>query len=164
DDFVDYEGLVATLSAAGNSSQDSPLRRLGQIMVAASNRSEPLSLTNGGAPNGAALPPVTELAQSASQAPVPSSRPGAGNPERPEPATPESHEVVLPILGDVLRHYQLHREPLFAGLKPADPDAEALLRARRCGGRVLEPADQAWLNRHLVETAFRQATGRPCFR
>jgi hypothetical protein len=63
-----------------------------------------------------------------------------------------------------LRHYQFHREPLFAGLKPVDPDAEALLYASRKGRRVLEASDQAWLNRHLLEAAFRQATGRPCFR
>ena len=71
---------------------------------------------------------------------------------------------MLPILWDVLRHYQLQREPLFAGLKPEDPDAEALVHASRSGGRVLEASDQAWLNRHLLEAAFRQATGHPCFR
>ena len=58
----------------------------------------------------------------------------------------------------------MHREPLFAGLRPADPEATALLQASRAVGRVLEAGDQAWLNRHLLEAAFRQATGHPCFR
>ena len=58
----------------------------------------------------------------------------------------------------------MHREPLFAGLRPADPEATALLQASRSVGRVLEAGDQAWLNRHLLEAAFRQATGNPCFR
>ena len=31
-------------------------------------------------------------------------------------------------------------------------------------GRVLDTGDQLWLNRHLLEAAFRQATGLPCFR
>ena len=63
-----------------------------------------------------------------------------------------------------MRHYQLQREPLFAGLKPEDPEAAALVHASRSGGRVLDAGDQAWLNRHLLEAAFRQATGHPCFR
>ena len=63
-----------------------------------------------------------------------------------------------------MRHYQFHREPLFATLKPVDPDAEALLHASRLSGRALDPGDQLWLNRHLLEAAFRQATGHPCFR
>ena len=63
-----------------------------------------------------------------------------------------------------MRHYPFHREPLFAGLRPVDPDAEALLRASRPGGRVLDGGDQLWLNRHLLEAAFRQATGQACFR
>ena len=72
--------------------------------------------------------------------------------------------VALSGLWDVLRHHQLHREPLFAGLKPVDPDAVILLQACRHGGRVLDVGDQVWLNRHLLEAAFRQATGQACFR
>jgi hypothetical protein len=83
---------------------------------------------------------------------------------KPEIGNGDSQDVVLSILWDILRHYQLHREPLFARLKPADPDAEGLLHASRRGNRVLETGDQAWLNRHLLEAAFRQATGHPCFR
>jgi hypothetical protein len=74
----------------------------------------------------------------------------------------DGEELLVSDLWDLLRHYQFHREPVFAGLHPADPDADSLLHASR-HGRELDPADQLWLNRHLLETAFRQAMGHPCF-
>jgi hypothetical protein len=63
-----------------------------------------------------------------------------------------------------MRHYQFQLDPLFVGLKPEDPDAAALLRESRIDGRVLDQVDQLWLNRHLLEAAFRQAIGHECFR
>ena len=152
DDFVDFQAVVETLCAAGKSSEETPFRRLGQIMVAACSRPDLLSLTGVEQSGGAGLQPISGPGQLGSQTPLPSSKPEVGN--------GDGQEIVLPILWDVLRHYQLQREPLFAGLKPEDPDAEALLHASRSGGRVLEACDQAWLNRHLLEAAFRQATGR----
>ena len=156
DDFVDFQAVVETLCAAGKSSEETPFRRLGQIMVAACSRPDLLSLTSAEQSGGAGLQPISGPGQVGSQTPLPSSKPEVGN--------GDGQEIVLPILWDVLRHYQLQREPLFAGLKPEDPEAEALVHASRSGGRVLEASDQAWLNRHLLETAFRQATGHPCFR
>src|SRR5262249_44341524 len=41
---------------------------------------------------------------------------------------------------------------------------DALLCASRLGSQALGAGDQFWLNRHLLEAAFRQATGRACFR
>jgi hypothetical protein len=82
----------------------------------------------------------------------------------PEIVKGDSQDVVLSILSEVLRQYPLQREPLFAGLNPVDPDAAAMLHASRPRDRVLETCDQAWLNRHLLEAAFRQAAGHPCFR
>jgi predicted acylesterase/phospholipase RssA len=155
-DFLDFPAVVETLGAAGKSSEETPLRRLGQIMVAACSRPDLLSLTDGGRSVGPGLQPLTGPAQVGSQTPLP--------PSQSEGGKGDSQEVVLPILWDVLRHYQLHRELLFAGLKLADPDAQALLHASRAGSRLLETCDQAWLNRHLLEAAFRQATGHPCFR
>src|SRR5262249_36806481 len=76
----------------------------------------------------------------------------------------DGDELVVSGLWDLLRHYQLHREPLFAGLKLEDPDAESLLHASCHGRRRLDPGDQLWLNRHLLEAAFRQATSHACFR
>jgi hypothetical protein len=63
-----------------------------------------------------------------------------------------------------MRHYQFRLDPLFAGLKPSDREAQVLLQASRLGGQALSEGDQLWLNRHLLEAAFRKATGRPCFR
>jgi hypothetical protein len=76
----------------------------------------------------------------------------------------DHEELLVSRLWDLLRHYPFHREPLFAGLKPVDPDAETLLHASLLGGRDLNPDDQLWLNRHLLEAAFRQVTGHACFR
>jgi hypothetical protein len=64
----------------------------------------------------------------------------------------------------LLCHRQLQREPLFAALKPTDPDAEALLRASLSAERALDRSEQLWLNRHLLDAAFRHACGRACFR
>ena len=67
-------------------------------------------------------------------------------------------------LWEVLSHHPLQREPLFASLKPNDSEADALLQATRYGGQTLERGDQLWLNRHLLETAVKHATGHACFR
>jgi predicted acylesterase/phospholipase RssA len=156
DDFFDFPAVVETLCAAGKSSEDAPLRRLGQIIVAACSRPDLLSLTEGGRPGGAGLPPLEGPGQVGSPPPLPSSRPETSN--------GHGQEALLPVLGKVLCQHPLHREPLFAGLRPSEPEATALLQASRAVGRVLEAGDQAWLNRHLLDAAFRQATGNPCFR
>ena len=106
-------------------------------------------------------------ARRAGRGPRPSPGPGRSRscPDRLTHRVPATAtRVVLSVLWDLMRHYPFHREPLFAGLRPVDPDAEALLRASRQGGRVLDGGDQLWLNRHLLEAAFRQATGQACFR
>jgi predicted acylesterase/phospholipase RssA len=156
DDFFDFRAVVETLCAAGKSGEESPFRRLGQIMVAACSRPDLLSLTSVERSDGAGLLPISGPAQVGSQTQVPSSKPEVGN--------GATQEIVLPILCDALHHSQLQREPLFAGQKLVDPDANALLHASRSGGRVLDASDQVWLNRHLLEAAFRQSTGYPCFR
>src|SRR5262249_19727294 len=38
------------------------------------------------------------------------------------------------------------------------------LRTSRSGSRILDMTERFWLNRHVLEAAFRQATGHPCFR
>src|SRR5262249_36250646 len=141
--------------AASKSSEETPLRRLAQMLVAACRRPHLLSLAPAGASGGAGPQPADGpgLAESLSLA-APS--PGAGGGDG-EPA-------VLCVVEDLLRNHQLHREPLFAGLKPSDPDAEAFLRASRLGGQGLDAGDQLWLNRHLLDAAFRQATGQACLR
>jgi len=63
-----------------------------------------------------------------------------------------------------MRHYQFYLDPLFARLKPVDPAAEELLRAINVEGLVPSANDQLWLNRHLLEAAYRETTGHTCFR
>jgi predicted acylesterase/phospholipase RssA len=139
DDFFDLRGVVEALRNALVSSEESLLRPIVQVLAAAHARPDPLMLPS---------------LEAASKVLLPQSSTGLVDGE----------ELVVSTLRDVLRHYQFQREPLFAGLTPADPEAEALLDATRGGERVLDTADQLWLNRHLLEAAFRQATGRACFR
>ena len=49
DDFLDFQAVVETLCEAGKSSEETPFRRLGQIMVAACSRPDLLSLHQRGA-------------------------------------------------------------------------------------------------------------------
>jgi predicted acylesterase/phospholipase RssA len=139
DDFVDFAEAVTALRQASKSSEETPLRRLAQLLVAGGRRPDPLLL--------------------------PSAAPAVADPSRPlSEGNGDREELVVSGLWDLLRHYQFHREPLFAALKPVDEDAGSLLHASFQGRRVLEPGDQLWLNRHLLESAFRQATGHACFR
>jgi predicted acylesterase/phospholipase RssA len=145
DDFVDFPATVEALLAASKSPDETPLRRLAQILVMACRQPDSLLLPGGAAPNG----------------------PAAGPPQLPAAARggiTDNEEVILTGLWYVLRHYQFRLDPHFAGLAPLDPAAEALLRASHLDGQTVAAGDQLWLNRHLIEAAFRQATGHPCFR
>lgn len=116
EDFFDLPVLLRALREAGNSSTETPLRRLAQIL---------------------------------SEAGV-----GAG----------ESEERVLTGLWGAVCDHQLQREPLFAGLALPDDEAASFLDARRHSGGGLDRIDQRWLNRHLLDAAFRLSTGRACLR
>ena len=76
----------------------------------------------------------------------------------------ESFDQLLDGLWDVMNHENLAREPAFAGLSPPDPDAALLLDAAQREDGEIEAGEQLWLNRQLVDAAFRQATGQSCFR
>jgi len=156
DDFVDFPAVVEALRQASISSEETPFRRLGQIMVAASSRPVPLVLTGGRRSEEAGLQTIAVTGQLASQTQFSTPQPETGD--------AGTREGVLSILSDVLCQYQLHREPIFARLNNMDPETETLFHGVRHGNRALETCDQAWLNRHLLEAAFRQATGHPCFR
>jgi predicted acylesterase/phospholipase RssA len=150
DDFVDFPAAVEALTAAVRSPEETALRRLAHILAGACRQPGALPPPNGTGSRGA--PPAAVATDTAASVPQLATAPAAG--------MGDSEEALLSGLGNVMRHYPFGLEPLFAGLKVADPHAETLLRGRRTPG----PADQVWLNRHLVEAAFRQATGRPCFR
>jgi predicted acylesterase/phospholipase RssA len=155
DDFFDFGAVVEALREASKSSEETPLRRLAQLIVTACSRPDLLLLTHAGTPGGPGVQPVAGPGRAGS---LPHPRPSSGADNG------DGDGVVVSILWDLLRQYHFQREPLFAGLKPLNPEAEALLHASRPGGRVLDAGDQLWLNRHLLEAAFRQATGHPCFR
>src|SRR5262249_32821974 len=76
----------------------------------------------------------------------------------------DGEQALVTGLADLLRSHQLHLETPFLSLAALNPDVELLMHATVVGGRGLDSGDQLWLNRHLVEIAVRQATGRPCFR
>jgi predicted acylesterase/phospholipase RssA len=155
DDFIDFQATVTALAAAGKSPEETPLRRLAHILVLACRQPELLAAPGQAAPNETGPPPAGAAAQPGSLAPLLTTPPGSW--------VADAEDVLLANLENVLRHYQFRLDPLFAGLKPPDPEAEAVLRTSRLTGQALSAGDQAWLNRHLVEAAFRQATGRPCF-
>lgn len=86
------------------------------------------------------------------------SRPGASV------SSSNSGDRLLEGLRDVMNHENLAREPEFATLTPPDPDAMGLLTTAQSSDAEIDPGELTWLNRHLVDLAFRQATGKPCFR
>jgi predicted acylesterase/phospholipase RssA len=146
DDFVDPHEVMDALRRAGHSADDSPLRRLWQVAMAPANRQETplLASTGAGGDTAESTSQVTRLVE-------------PGNGDR------DDDTAVLSRLWEAMQGYQFYHDPLFATLTPADPDAEVYLRASRSGGRTLDIADRVWLNRHLLDAAFRQATGRACF-
>ena len=111
-----------SLETAAQSSEDSPLRRLAQMMALS---------------HGETVQPVSSGGKSVDR--------------------------LLHELWDVMNREDLAREPVFARLSPPDPDVAPLLAAAQQGGEI-EAGEQLWLNRQLVDAAFRQATGKPCFR
>jgi predicted acylesterase/phospholipase RssA len=138
DDFFDLHEAVEVLRQAAQNGEETPLRRLWQVLMAPGSRPEPLLLTS------------SEQSQSVSRALLERNSGG--------------EELVVSRLSEVMRKYQFYHDPLFAGLKLADPDAETLVRTGRSGKRVLNMTERVWLNRQVLEAAFRQATGRACFR
>jgi predicted acylesterase/phospholipase RssA len=139
EDFVDFPAIVEVLRQAVKSKEETRLRRLGQLMAANGNGKEQLAI-RGGSTSSKVLAPSVE----------------SGSTDR--------EELVISGLWDILCHHQLQREPLFASLKPEDPEAASVLHASLSVGKVLGSDDQVWLNRHLLEAAFRQATGQCCFK
>jgi predicted acylesterase/phospholipase RssA len=154
DDFHDLPAVLEALQAALNSKEETPLHRLMQVLQDASHSSDDT--------------PIHRLALVLEEAIGRPRQPPTGvSPEdAPQDASAQQSSTgqFLSRLRDVMGHYQFQHEPLFADLKPADPTANEFLRTSRIGAPSLELADQLWLNRHLLEAAFRKATGQSCFR
>jgi predicted acylesterase/phospholipase RssA len=128
EDLADADEVGRALHAASEASEDTPLRRLAQMMALQHN---------GTAQGRNGTAPAVESAD-------------------------EPGDELLAGLWDVLNHENLAREPVFARLSPPDPDVQRLLDAAR--DNEIEAGEQLWLNRQLVDAAFRQATGKLCFR
>src|SRR5262249_8772693 len=94
DDFFDFQAFVGALREAGKSNEETPLRRLAQILVAACRRPEQLLLTNLGTSSRAGLQPIAGPGPGESL-PHPTASPGAG--------TGDGDAMVLSILWDLLR-------------------------------------------------------------
>jgi predicted acylesterase/phospholipase RssA len=150
-DFVDYPAVVEALRAAAREHNESPLQRLTQILLAGCTRPDLIMLADDGTAAGTGDRPEAGPGSGGQPRPAP----GAGNGDGADP--------LVAGLEGVLRHFQFYNEPLFSHLKLHDHEAESLLQASRFGGRALTPADQLWLNRHLLDAAFRPVLGRDCF-
>jgi predicted acylesterase/phospholipase RssA len=155
DDFVDFQATGEALLEASKSPHETPLRRLAQILAAAGRQPDRLLFSSREAISGEVFSPA-----GANRPPASPSQPPAAS----GAWIGDNEDRVLSALWNVMRHYQFRLDPLFIGLKPLEPEADALLRTSRFGGHPLGEDDQLWLNRHLLEAAFRQATGRACFR
>jgi predicted acylesterase/phospholipase RssA len=144
-DFLDFPALIEVLRHAGESPDETSLRRLAQLVLASARRSEPVrTATENGSGRAAGDPVPVALA---------------------EDGKASGDERFAASLDHVLRHHLLQHEPLFADVPLTSPDAEALRRRSAAPGEsALGPDDQLWLNRHLLEAAVRQTTGRGCFR
>jgi hypothetical protein len=81
---------------------------------------------------------------------------------RPAQSGTEPVQVLLDGLWDVMNHENLAREPVFARLSLPNSDVEPLRAAAQHD--EIDAGEQLCLNRQLVEAAFRQSTGKPCFR
>jgi hypothetical protein len=73
DDFIDFPSAVEALRRASQSGEETPLRRLLQLLLAAGNRAEALPL------------PVPAMARD--MLPLPSSEPAHGNGDQPQYTT-----------------------------------------------------------------------------
>jgi len=139
DDFVDFPGAIGALRDASRSSAQTPLHRLAQLLIMSWKQPDLKLLPNFGTSSSVLTP---------------------------SPVAKEDHneELLLSSLWKVMREYQFQLDPLFASLNAEVPDTEALHHVNGLSGRALDPGDQLWLNRHVLEAAFRQAAGHPCFR
>lgn len=155
-DFVDLRSTLEALRAASASAEDTVLRRLVEMLAEAERSGEDTPAHRLAVVLEEALGHPehfeSELATDAEA--------GTDAAKRREP---NSVDQVLARLAGVLCHYQFQHEPLFAGLTPADPAVAELLKASHAGHHKIDEGEQFWLNRHLLDAAFRQATGKACF-
>lgn len=155
-DFVDLKSAFEALRAASVSTEKTPLRRLAEVLENAERSGEDTPLHRLAVVLEEAMR-KPELFQSDVETKAEADAPAA------DLNAPNSVEQLLSRLSEVMCHYQFQHEPLFAGLTPIDPTAREFLKTSRVGVHALDAGDQFWLNRHLLEAAFRESTGSQCF-
>lgn len=150
-DFLDVQAAFDALRSASVSSESTVLRRLAEILAEAerSNADTPL--------HHLAVALEKALQHPEHFNPDFATNPGDANQQ------PNYIDQLLSRLGDVLCHYQFQHEPLFADLKLSDPTASDFLKKSRTGLQNINAGDQFWLNRHLLDAAYRETTGKGCF-
>jgi predicted acylesterase/phospholipase RssA len=144
-DFLDLPAVIKALRHAGESRDETPLRRLAQLVVASARWTESARVAQANGSGHAA----------GDTSPIDAAEDGRVG----------EQEQFAASLDHILRHHPLQHEPLFADLPLTNPEAQALRhRMDAPGESSLGPDDQLWLNRHLFEVVVRQKTGRDCFR
>ena len=154
-DFLDIRSTFDALRAASASPEKTVLRRLAEILAEAERSSEDTPLHR--------LAIVLEEALRRPELFESAVAPSADASADPPGDQPNSVDQILSRLSGVLCHYEFQHEPLFAGLKPSDLTASEFLKPSLGGPRNIDAGDQFWLNRHLLDAAFREATGKGCF-
>ena len=158
EDFVDMPAAFEALRAASVATEPGPLRRLAQVLDEAGQANDD---TPG---RRLALALEEAVGQPGMSQAGHGTAVGAGDSPSADAGKANHVAWILSRLWDVMRHYQFQHEPLFADLKPADAAAAEMLQSSRVGSHQLDMGGQVWLNRHLIEAAFRHTTGQPCFR
>ena len=73
-------------------------------------------------------------------------------------------EVIIRGLWEIIRTDRLYHESCFHDMDLADAGAQTLFNHVVESGRELDLDDAHWLNRQIMESAFRKVIGRPCLR
>ena len=154
DDFFDFQAFVESLREASKSSEETPLRRLAQILVVERSRPNQLMLTDAGTSGGAGSQTVAVPGPAGSPAPI-DSLSGCRRRRRRRVVRPVGPHAPLSVPPRAALRRPEARRPR-RGSAPRVPAVKAAGSWMR--------GDQLWLNRHLLEAAFRQATGHACFR
>jgi predicted acylesterase/phospholipase RssA len=71
----------------------------------------------------------------------------------------DSHTAIVAGLQQLIVKEHLYQDDVLTGLKPEDAEAEALLKTVQTTGHDLNTRDRMWLNRQILQTALRHATG-----
>ncbi|WP_035614135.1 patatin-like phospholipase family protein [Haloferula sp. BvORR071] len=155
-DFLDIRAAFEALRAASVSTEDTVLRRLMEILAEAERSSEDTPL------HGLAVV-LEEALRHPQQFESELAADAEGGTDLGDRRAPNNVDQILARLAGALCHYQFQHEPLFAHLIPADPAVAKLLKASQAGLHHIDAGEQLWLNRHLLDAAFHEATGKACF-